>query len=362
MYKTIYPTKDATLYSRHPERNTGTDQILELNKVASGSAIEDLIGQYEYWSTTQNSRILLDFDITDISSSISDGTITNPKFYLTLRATEAINLPINYEVKAYPVSGSWTNGTGFYNNDAQITDGVSWKYRFGSGDGRQWSELGGDFYSSSAYEGSQTFNYNLPDVRMEVTNIVNAWVSGALDQHGFMVKFSEELETNSTDVGSIKFFSKDTHTVYLPRLEAYWDDTDVSGTGSISEISGEDYVIYAKNLKESYLEGETPKIRFGVRQKFPTRTYSTSSAYTGTNRLPFNSYYQITDSMTEEVIIPFHEDGTRISCDSTGNYIRLDINSFMPERFYKIVIKVETDGGDTVNYVDDRMYFKVERL
>ena len=360
MYKTIFPTRDTTLYSRYPERNTGVDQILEITKIASGSAIEDLIGHHEYWDTTYNSRFLIDFDVSAISASIASGAITNPQFYLTVKATEAIHLPIQYTLYGYPVSGSWVNGTGYFNNDAQVTNGASWYYRDGSAVGTSWQSNGGDYHSGS-YEVSQTFNYEAPDIRMNVTPIINGWISGSIAQHGIIVKHSDAVEGDSTDVGSLKFFSKDTHTIYIPRLEVFWDDVDVSGTGSVSEITGDEWVIYPKNLKEAYFEQEVAKLRLGVRQRFPTRSYSVTNANLTTSRLPYDSFYQIMDSRTDEVIVPFNDPGTRVSCDTSGNYIRLDMDSLLPERFYKVIFKVERDGGSTIDYIDDGIWFKVKR-
>lgn len=358
MFKTLYPTKDTTLYSRHPDRNTGVDQILELTKVTSGSAVDDLVGNYEFWDTTFLSRMLLDFDLSGVSQSISSGDISNAKFYLAVKATEAIHLPISYTLYAHPVSGSWTNGTGYYNNDAEVTNGASWRYRHGKSAATQWSSSGGDYYPQ--YTATQLFNYEFPDIRINVTNIVNAWISGSIPQYGFILKHSNAVETDGSEVGSIKFFSKDTHTVYIPRLQVYWDNADVSGTGSVAEITGDEYVIYAKNLKESYFEQEVAKIRLGVRQRFPTASYANSGVLT-TRRMPFDSFFQVMDSRTDEVIIEYDDPGTRVSCDAGGNYIRVDMNSFLPERFYKIVFRIETDGGDSVNYIDDGMWFKVVR-
>ena len=361
MYRTIFPSKDATLYSRHIERNTGADAILELTKVTSGSAIEDILRSHEYWDTNFNTRMLLDFNMTATSASIAAGTITNARFYLTLKATEATNLPISYTLMAHPLSGSWSNGTGFYNNDPEVTNGVSWRYKDGKSTGLEWETWGADFYTTASYEASQVFSYEKPDIRIEVTPTVNAWISGSLTQHGFIIKHTDGVESGSQEVGSLKFFSKDTHTVYIPRLEVFWDDVDVSGTGSISEISGDDYIVYSNNMRESYFEEEVTKIRFGTRTRFPARAYSTSSAQLTTARLPFTSFYQIMDSRTDEVIIPFDDNGTRVSCDTTGNYITLDMNSFLAERFYKVIFKVETSSGAITNYVDDGFWFKVKR-
>jgi hypothetical protein len=175
-----------------------------------------------------------------------------------------------------------------------------------------------------------------------------------------IVKHSDDAETDNTDLGFIKFFSKDTHTVYIPRLEVFWDDVDVSGTGSITAVTDMDYTVFAKNLKESYSEGETAKIRFGVRPRFVTASYAATSGYRVTRRLPGDAYFQIMDSRTDEVILPYDDPGTKVSCDSSGNYIKLDMAAFLPERFYKIVLRVEYDGN--IDYVDNGFWFKVSRV
>lgn len=362
MYKLVFPTRDTTLYERHPNRNTGVDQILELSKITSGSAIDDLVGQFEYWASNFNTRILMDFNISEISQSIVDNGVSNPEFYLTIKAANSTHLPIEYTVYAYPISGSWTNGTGYYDNNFEVTNGASWTYRDSLGSGLVWVSAGGDFYTGSAYECSQSFNYESPDIRMDVTKIVRLWLSGSIPQNGFMIKRSDTSETDSSVLGGISFFSKDTHTIYVPRLEAYWDNVDVSGTGSISALGNTDYVIYIKNLRESYRETEITKLRVGVRDRFPTASYSTTSNYLTLNRLPDASYFQIMDSVTDEIIVPFHDPGTKVSCDSNGNYIVLDMDTFLPERFYRIIFKVTSSDGSTTDYTDENFVFKVYRI
>lgn len=66
------------------------------------------------------------------------------------------------------------------------------------------------------------------------------------------------------------------------------------------------------------------------------------------------------DHWTEEVIIPF-SNGTKLSCDSNGNYFRIDMSSFMPERYYKVQVKSEFEGGDVSKISDDGFIFKVLR-
>ncbi len=50
---------------------------------------------------------------------------------------------------------------------------------------------------------------------------------------------------------------------------------------------------------------------------------------------------------------------TKVSCDNTSNYIYIDMNGFMPERYYRLQFKIK--DGFTEQYIDDDVYFKVVR-
>jgi len=370
MYHAIYPAFDATIYEFNDETNTGVDQIVELRKLAMNSKAPD----GTFWAGSYNSRILMTYDLTSLSSSIVSGEIpTNANYYLKLWHANIDNLPVSYDIYAYPVSESWTNGNGSYGDAPIQKEGVSWKYRHGVNDGTLWASGsnvdynyqsnvgGGNWYTGSGYEASQSFQFGDPDIRMNVTDIVNKWISNDIPNNGFILKRLESAESGSDIYGSLKFFSRETHTVFVPRLEVVWDDSVLSGTGSFVEIGDNEYTVYAKNIKPSYAQESRTKIRFGVRDTFPVRAYSTSSNYTTSKRMPTSSYYSIKDYVTQDVIVPFDENSTRVSCDSNGNYINIRMEAFMPERFYEIQLKVERDGGDIVDILDETYIFKIRK-
>ncbi len=352
MYYHIYPAIDATIYQRYPERNTGIDQILELTKLSASQSY----GLYTP-TTNQNSRMLIKFSLNEISSSIVAGTIpTSSRYFLRMWEAEGQELAYEYTLNAHPVSQSWFVGYGAYNDSPQNTSGVSWTYRDGSSIATPWSSSGGDWFTQFA--ASQSFSYEVPDINMDVTTIVNNWLSGSIPNHGFIVKHTAAGETSSEVLGSLKFYSKETNTIYVPRLEVKWDDSDLSGTGSISEISDvSTSVLYLKNLFSEYRESSTVKLRMAVRPEFPVRAYATSSVYLTEYRLPATSYYAVYDIVTNEQVIPFDTNYTKISCDTTGNYITLRMNTFMPERMYRISFK-SIQGGNTMVY-DNGYIFKV---
>jgi len=366
----IYPEKDTTLYERYPDRNTGIDPILEISKWTTGQIFPDGTIQ----ANTYNSRTLLQFDITEVSNSIVAGTIAkNASYHLSLRAIDSSDLPISYSLVSYPVSQSWDNGTGNYNDDPETTNGVSWHYRDAKSIGTSWQTSsyatyttaswvtnpgGGSWYTSSY--ASQSFNYVGPDVRMDVSNIVRQWLSGSIVNNGFIIKRPDADETGSAIFGKLKFFGRDTHTIYVPRMEISWDDRSFS-TGSLSELTDRDIALNVSNIRTSYKEKSKVRFRLDGRAMYPARTYATSSAYLIKKYLPTSSYWSVTDSETEETLIPFDDVATKISCDSDGNYFDVWMNAFMPERFYKFVFKIEKAGGLDTQFYDNGYYFKLVR-
>jgi hypothetical protein len=196
---------------------------------------------------------------------------------------------------------------------------------------------------------------------MDVTVIVKKWIpgSGRFENDGFILKFSDEIESSVAFLTGLKFFGTDSNTIYVPRLNVVWDDS-VFVTGSLTRVSDENLNINVK-LKKFYAETEKAKIRIYANQKYPQKNYTTQSYHTINYYLPSSSYYEIRDAHTDEVILPFDYSGSKISCYGTSSYFNLWMNSFQPERFYRVVIKVETDGGDRVQIFDNNYYFKVTR-
>ena len=178
---------------------------------------------------------------------------------------------------------------------------------------------------------------------MDITPIAKKWVtgSGRFENDGLILKFSNEIEsTRDNLVHGLKFFGTDSNTIYVPRLNVVWDD-QVFNTGSLNELPEEQINLNVK-LKKFYGQYEKAKIRINVNQKYPQKNYTTQSYHSVNYYLPSSSYYEIRDAHTDEVILPFDYTGSKISCDENGSYFHLWMNSFQPERFYRVVVKIET--------------------
>ena len=381
-----FAKRDATIYSGGTTSsiNTGLDEILEINKVVSNNG-----------SVANISRILIDFDYSFISQSIIDNKIpSTAKYYLNLYDATSEEVEAEQNVFVYMVSGSaWKQGTGKLDHDPVTQDGVSYQYRDHEAktpwvtgsvltDGGAWwtGSQGGQYSVSSSY----ALTFDKKDLRVDVTDLVknHIYSSSAFPNRGFLVK-RESLYTGSRDfsynpgsdttkdesssdrLGNLKYFGRETHTIYPPKLEVMWDDSSWS-TGSLSPLVTADLErlkIYFKNLRTEYKEGSKVKFRVVGRELYPTTAFATSPAELTVKYLPSASiYYEVKDADTEEVIIPFGT-GSRISCDSTGNFFNLWLDGFQAERNYRFCVKVVSGSGttETINYYDDDYEFRVVR-
>lgn len=363
MILNIFNKRDTTLYERYSTINTGLDAILEVSKYIADTG------------EAYNSRALLDFDFTDLQSLIPNQTIQSASFFLKLTTVAAEEIPLDYTLYAYPVSQSWGMGTGRLGLTPATSNGATWTHRFGTQDDTtkwatssfavgstgNWSYVngGGTWYTNSTYASSQSFSYQTTNVSMDVTNTVRAWISGSLENSGFIVKRSQADESSVFDLGVLKFFSKDTHTVFQPRIEVRWLDATNTGTNQTASFEDE-IVVGLTNLQPEYQQKSKVRFNVSIRPKYPTITFATSSNFLDVYQLPPSSSYAILDARTDDVIVPHDYNFTKISSDSKGSFFKLYLNGLQPERYYRIAIK--TKPTDTEEYVFDKDWiFKVTR-
>jgi len=323
-----------------------------------------------------------------LALDISNGEyVFNYKTYLNLKSANSEEIPLEYTIYANAVSGSWVMGTGT-KFDNVTYDGVTWYYMDGS-NAKKWTNVFGELqytdypvktqgaqsgsigsiYSSgggiwySASMASQSFSNEPDDIRMDVTDLVRIWVSGSLPNNGFILHHhpsaSISVANDGIDYGVLKFFSKETNTIYEPKLELVWDDS-LFTTGSLTPVTGsasDDYKVVVTNLKNQYSKNTKVKIRVKGRDMFPLKTFGTTFGYDQPNYLPSGStYYQIEDYITNETIVPFG-DYSKLSCDSTSNYFNLDTSTYAADRVYRLKIKIVQNG--ITDIIDDKLTFKI---
>jgi hypothetical protein len=347
-------SKDASIYLQQPNQNCGLDEILEISKVYYGN-VKDV------------SRALLKFDVGFLSSSLVDTSVSMSEATLILKETQSEELPLEYTLYAYPISQSWQMGVGT-RFDNVSTQGVTWNYREGDSNlewlpigvftagstGSQFGD-GGVWYSS--YSTNQSFSYSTADIGMNIKPMLQAWMSGSIPNEGLIVKHSFDVENDTEDYGIVKVFSKETNTIYQPKIRIGWNDQSFV-TGSLTELTSEDIKVNVVNFKKEYKLGTIPKIRLAGRELYPLKTFSDKFEYTNVKYLPTTTYYQIKDFNSDDIIIPFSE-YSKVSCDSIGNYIKLNLSNWEADRVYKIEFKVNINGN--VQYFDEDVTFSIAK-
>ena len=137
---------------------------------------------------------------------------------MRLFSTEASDLPADYSIYAYPLSESWEEGTGKLSSKPPLLDGVTWERRDhrdvdkkwdirnpstshsgsssgsrnrGSGSDSGTGKLGGGaWFSGSGLPASQSFSYQSPDIEMDVTEMVEKWLDGTIENHGLVLRYT----------------------------------------------------------------------------------------------------------------------------------------------------------------------------
>ena len=155
----------------------------------------------------------------------------------------------------------------------------------------------------------------------------------------------------------MQYFSTDTNTIFPPKLCFKWDDS-IHNSQSLAKLKGNLNVSLYRNKKE-FNQNDEAIFRIHVRDKYPTREFSTTSNYLNVGYFTTSSFYSIRDAYTEEEIIPFDDNFTKLSADNEGMFFKIYMKGLQPERYYRILFKHKNNEGITI--YDDDYHFKVIR-
>lgn len=324
---------DTTIYQRYPVNNAGLDEIIEVGKVAKP---EDLDIAY----SSSAARALINFTLPASGSIPSTAS-----FYLNLKISNAQQLPYSQQLEIYEISGSWIEGSGYFvQQNVNPRDGATWSGSNAAA-GISWSNAGGDYYASPS-KSVILDEYPMQDLRVDVSNIMQNVLVNNRNFKGFIVKFSSASEADYVNEGNIKFFSKQTHTIHAPVLEAAWD-TSTFSTGSLKTIpSTSDIQVVPKNAKETYIRNTKEKIRFVVRDKYPRKNFDATLRYKNVYYLPTSSYFSVVDRQAGTTIYAA-DSFAKLSCDATGSYFVLDTSPLYKNRYYAVNLEINNGSEDT---------------
>jgi hypothetical protein len=370
VYK-IFPSQDATLYSAYPAMNTGLDEILEASTNFK-TGYTEANGEFP-----QASRFLVQFDSNEITY-VSASLIGTSSWAANLRLFVANDTGLlgTTTVAANAVAQSWNMGTGHYLDNPETQNGVSWIWRSYSGS-NAWTTAGFSAGQTGSYnlttnpnsagggvwwtgsQATQIFSYYSDlDLSFNVKSIVEKWTGSVWSNYGFIVRQtqSQEFVNNINEQVTLKYFSRDTHTIYPPCLEFKWDDS-VYNTGSLTVLNTNPATILLAQNPGVFYSQSVNIFRVNARPTYPPKVWQTSSIYMTNYALPENSYYAIKDLDTNEMVIDFDTTYTKLSCDASGSYFELYMNGLEPERYYTVLVQTTIQGSTIV--FDDNYSFKV---
>ena len=238
MFVRIFPQKDTfiTNFQRNSVPQTGSNfgasEILHLYVKAGVS------GAVGVTASASLARVLSQFDLTTFQQLTGSGLMPQSGVVYRLHMSDAQHkgtTPSSYDVEVQAVSQSWDEGKGRDTDSYSDRGFANWDKRTST---QFWSVTGS---SGVGVISSQHFDDGREDIDVDVTDIVNSWMTGGLENNGFLVAMSSTLEVGTQDFFRKMLHARNTHFPdRRPYLEARWDDSilddrnnffwDVSGT------------------------------------------------------------------------------------------------------------------------------------
>ena len=284
----------SNLTTRGTGSNMGRTDTLE---------VFSIYGQ-ETSGSSELSRILIQFPVTNITTDRTNGTIPasgSVSFYLRMfNAVTPFTVPRNFTLNISAVSGaaknntdgvltpvgvSWQEGTGIdadnYNDVTRDGEGANW-INMGSSSangvfkwGNNGSTVGGTFYTESSSSFTQTFDEGTEDLEVDITQLVEQWMNSAGNVLGTIPNYgvgvfltsSQEALVAASDASTVvpantagaarsyytkKFFARSSEFFYRrPMIEARWDSATKDDRGNFYYSSS--LATSAENLNTLYL-------------------------------------------------------------------------------------------------------------
>lgn len=222
----IFPFKDTVITNayrpntavRATGSNLGGSEELTIFKLAGVS------GAAESVSSSSLARSLLQFDFTQFNALTGSGDIPMAGVTFSLRMnhkTVACTLPSSFDAVVHVVASGWDEGTG---KDITLGDRgyANWVKRTSTS---FWESPGGDFLRSPTV--TTHFDGGTEDLEVDVTAIVNGWLSGTVDNNGLAVTMTSSIESDSLfqDYYKKSFYSRQSDFVdRVPYVEARVND------------------------------------------------------------------------------------------------------------------------------------------
>lgn len=254
----IYPSKNNTIASGvYKNFNSGQNSVCDL-WYGGGGTDSELAKRNSY------SRFLVKFDITDLQNKISSKQI-NPELIVGYRLKMKNSIPkdkilepeyefdilnkniaSSFDLICFPINKDWDEGRGYdltqenylvkQRGATPLTGYSNWNSATST---MNWDAPGiySDPTGSTAvtFYASQHFDLGNEDIDMDITDIVNDWLSGGSINNGLGIAYRRDFELISANTRYISsFFTSHTNTAYKPSIEVVYNQSFKDDRNDIS--------------------------------------------------------------------------------------------------------------------------------
>ena len=249
------------LQTRGVDANMGASDIIEVFSIYA-QGVPDTNEENELVNTIERARILISFPVTEIAAARTAGTIPAQgavDFNLRLyNAVHSLTLPSSFTLKIYPLTRSWVEGIGLdmeeYLDKGATSSGkgADWKSADSS---NTWTAEGGDFNAGGVI--SVSFEDGDEDLNVDVTSLVESWISGEIENYGLIIMLSQTEEDCEAKESfyTKRFFARGTEFFFKkPHIEAVWNPSRKDDRGSfyrkspLRNLADNTNFIYLKNV------------------------------------------------------------------------------------------------------------------
>ena len=213
-------------------------------------------------------RSLIRFDLTELSGMVfTDLTIPSGSATYNLKMFNQEHedtVPSSYDLFVFPVSRSWDEGLGIDDDNHSDEGYASWLNATSTA---AWDVTGSDYVSGSTglLSASQHFDAGTEDFEVDITPVVNEWLSGTtVSNNGLVVKLGSVEETGSVNYYRKSFHSRESLFVdKLPYIEVRWDDVTKDNRSNFAY--GQSNSLYLYNFVRGALTDLTEPITVTIR-------------------------------------------------------------------------------------------------
>ncbi len=239
------------------------------------------------------SRYLIKFDLIELQQKLNSKEI-NPDFISSFRlklknvvpdgellesdfefSKRENKIASSFDLIAFPINKSWDQGRGYdllgtqYVKisqfcDTNLTGYSNWNYATST---TLWDEPGVFLNPITAvtYYSSQHFDKGDEDLDMDITDIVNDWLSGGSQNNGICIAYSNQFEITNDDTRYLsRFFTEKTNTAFKPYLEVVYDNQIIRDDRirvANNRVSRLLLNVFSGNTSENYFSAGTVSIK-----------------------------------------------------------------------------------------------------